>query len=231
MPLTDKWTRSTIRTAARHALQDPNRKFWSNEELNEYIGDWQGQLQEEFEFKWATSTFTTSTSTLTLASSLPTMMRPDGVYWNNQRLVPRSIQELELVNRDWRTVPTRPEPIVVFQDDARTISFWPTPSQTGTIVVEYPKILTFATDTSTMETPAWTRYSAVPYVCYRSFLRVGPNHDPRIALRYKARYMRMKDQYRSQMVNYFPEKYPILTFATTYERDILEPQPVTWDSA
>lgn len=223
MALSTKWSKAQIRAVLRRELLDPKEKWWSDGELDRYIAAWQDRLQEQFEFCWGSATSTTSLSTLTLTDVAADILRLDALYWNDRRLVGRSKEELDLLNRNWRNASTG-TPKVVYQDDLTTLSLWPPPDTAGTLVVEYPKTLSFATDTSTMQVPAWTRHSAKNYCLYRAYSRFGPNQDQRIAARRKAKWDRQLKKYKTMLANYFPHKYPSLRFGGEYEKDILEPE-------
>lgn len=199
---------------------DPAGQWWSDAELNEYIGAWQDALQEKFEFAWGTATVTTSTSTLTLTNIANDINRLDGIWWNKFRLAGRNKDELEVLIRDWRAAAAS-VPKVAYQDDIYSVSFFPAPATTGTAIFEYPRRVTFTTDTSTMSIPAWTKYSAVNYVVYRAHLRAGPNQDLPRAARRKAKFERQIKRYVTIHEQHFPDHAPSLRPGGRYEGDIL----------
>src|SRR5258708_37785103 len=113
--LSDFWTLNQLRTAVRRELLDPSGKWWSNDELNLYLNDWKQILQIQFEFKWgtATLTFTDTTTEFSWATIAPNMLRPDAVYYqqgnptggtqtSTGRLSPRSLADLDTLQRNWR---------------------------------------------------------------------------------------------------------------------------------
>ena len=209
---------------------DPNARWWSDTELNSALDCWQARLQDELEFVWGTATVTTSTATLTLASDVASdILRPEAIYWNNKRLTGRTKEELDILDRNWRNY-NPSTPYVVYQDDLATVSFWPSPATAGTVIFEYPKVLTFSTDTSTMQVPAWTRYSALPYCAFRAYGRFGPNQNPVAAARNKARFYRQMAKFKSWRAAFFPDKYLTLRPGGQYEKDILQPEP-PWTGA
>jgi len=212
MPLSDRWTRAQIRAAVRRELMDPNARWWGDTELNNYIDQYQDRVQDELELISGTATVTTSTSTLTLASVATDILRPDAIYWDNRRLVQKDKIELDIVKREWRGLQAA-KPIVYYQDDVDTLSFWPPPNTAGTAVFEYPKLIgTFATDTATMQLPAWTRYGSIDYGAFRALLRAG------------AKFMRHIQRFRELRDAFMPEKYIALVPGGVYEKDLIEPE-------
>lgn len=224
MAFSDRWTLIQLRLSCRLTLADPNARFWADDELNNYIDEWQQALQDKFEFVWGSSTTTTSLSTFTLATSTPTPLRLDAIYWNGIRLAGRSKQELDDVLRTWRqSTGTQLTPQVVYQNDSNTFSLWPPPGTgtTGVMVHEYPTTLTFASGTSTMQIPAWTRYSCRDYVAFKAYLREGPANSPTKAMRYHKRWERHMNRFGTIWANYFPGKYLRLKPAASYESRII----------
>ncbi len=242
MALADLWTQAQINAAVRRELMDPTGATswsWSDIEINTYIEDWQNILQDRFEFVWgsatitnsgtATMTFGTNTSTVygtntfTISAIATNILRPGRVWWNAFRLAGRDKEELEIMTRDWRGVqPGTPE--AVYQDDINTISVWPPPSAvtTDTLVFEYPATVTFGTlTTNPMSIPAWTKYSAMPYVLYRCYSRPGPQQDLARAGRYKAKFIGRGIRIRTIWEQHFPDKAPSLRLGGQYEGDIL----------
>jgi hypothetical protein len=203
---------------------DPNAQWWTDAEINGYIGHWQDRLQDELEFVWGTATVTSSLATLTLTDVASDILRLDGIWWNNKHLSARSKEELDILDRNWRNANTA-TPYVSYQDDDTTVSFWPPPSSAGTLIFEYPKDLSFATSTSTMGLPAWSRYSCLNYCAMRAYGRFGPNQDASRAARYKAKFVRQLRRYVTLKANYWPDKYLVLRPAGRYEKEILQPEP------
>jgi hypothetical protein len=210
---------------------DPNGIWWTDTELNEYIGAWYDRLQEKFEFVYNTATITTALATQTIATVAPDMLRLDAVYWNGTRMVGRDKDELEVIQRDWRAMPPA-IPFVVYQDDTYSFSIWPIPAQAGTMVLEYPIRGTFTNDSTPIATPAWTRYSAIDYCVARAYLRAGPNQDIQKFQRRKIRFMRWIIRFLTIRDQYFPDRTPTIRpgidaggvfrqNATRYEGDIL----------
>lgn len=224
MSLSDRWTLAQIRDSARRELLDTNTRWFSDSELNASISDWQHNLQDEFEFAWGTATFVTSTSTISTTDVATDIRRLDAIYWNNYRLSPRTKIDLEVLYREWKGALASGAPSTVYQDDSRNLVLWPPLSTSGTLTFEYPRTLTFASDATQMQIPAWTRYSAVPYVCYRAYLRDGPNNSIEAALRYKTKFARQLQLARTFYTNYFPFHYPSLRPGNKYEYDILIPK-------
>jgi hypothetical protein len=225
MSFADKWSRETIRTAVRRELLDPQERWWSDDELNQYIEDWQITLQDECEFVWGSSTLVTSSATHSLSDFNPSILRLDRIYWNNARLAPRFKAALSETDLEWRAT-SASTPYVVWQPDSERFIVWPTPSTSGTLLLEYPIEVTFANnDAGVMQVPAWTRYSAINYCCYRAHLRFGPNQDTNRALRRKAKFLKQLDSYKSHLKQYFPDRYLTLKPASKYEARILNPSP------
>jgi hypothetical protein len=211
---------------------------WPDAELNQYIDEHQQRLQDTYEFVWSVATaivqpvgVTTSTingpsngmlipagtASITLNTFIPNALRCDAFYWITStttfqgiRLAARNKQDLDLIVRDWRYVIPSDPPLVVYQDDINNIVLWPAPAVMGTLIAEFPAKLCFATDTSTMQIPAWTKYSARNYCAYRALLRTGPNQNIQRALTYKKLWLRQYLRYRRMWDAYFPDKYPQL---------------------
>lgn len=107
MSLADQWTLTSFRDACRRELLDPQAQWWSVQELDSYINQWQETLQSRFEFKWAVATLTqgleltwntatntwnsyiqswdsvngVAVATVTLSAVAPDMMRVDAIYF------------------------------------------------------------------------------------------------------------------------------------------------------
>jgi hypothetical protein len=206
-------------------LLDLHERWWTDEEIDRYITAWQNRIQDETEVVWSSGTLVvgSATSTITLTAIATDILRVDAIYWDKVRLVGKTKEELDLLNRNWRNAnPGTPQ--VVYQDNEATLSLWPTPVATGTLVSEHPKMLTFATDTSTMQVPGWMKYSVVNYCLWRAFSRFGPNQDQNVAARRRARFEKQLRKYKSLLANIFPHKYPSLRPGGGYEKDILQPE-------
>jgi hypothetical protein len=226
----DRWSLLQLRTAVRRELLDAQGRWWSDAELNSYLDAWQDTVQNELELVWGTATISSSLATHTLSTIGSNISRLDAVYWNGIRLVPKTKRELALLAREQAgasgALPAAPStPRVVQQEDSTTIEFWPTSATAGTVVFEYPILVdTFATDTSTMQIPAWTRYSAVPFCAYRALRRPGATNDPRRALRYKARFAKALARLRSIYAAFVPPPTATrLRPGGDYEARILSP--------
>ena len=245
--LSDQWSLATLRGRVRTELLDPSGKWWSDSELNGYIDEWQVELQSKFEFVWNTATLTTALATVTLSNVATDMLRLDAIYYTPgtstittgtltntftdtsiRRLSPRSILDLDTIQRDWRilTTATGFHPEISYQNDPFEVSFWPPPPSAGTFTFEYPVLLNTmsGTDTATMQIPAWTRYSVMPFCCYKAFKRFGPNQDIPKAMRRKAQFERMFKKYRRFYDNYFPARPEMLRPGRKYAGDILIPR-------
>jgi|WetSurMetagenome_2_1015567.scaffolds.fasta_scaffold127791_2 hypothetical protein len=225
MALSTKWSRIRIREAVRRELLDPSERWWSNAELDRYISAWQDRLQEQFEFVWTSTSVVTDSATHTLTALATDILRFDGAVWNGVKLSGRLESDLDLsTNTDWRSSTSNGTPTLVYQTDNKTFVLFPPPDGTGTLTIEYPKLLSFATDTSTHEVPAWTKYSAVNYCVYRAFSRFGPNQDLNIASRRRAKWTKQLKRFKTFLTNIFPSRYPTLSPMTQYERDIILPR-------
>lgn len=224
MALSVKPTRAELRTQVRYTLMDPNARWWSDTELNGYLDEWQHTLQSELEATKgaALSTIGPGTSTINISTDLAEdILRVDAIFWNNQRLVTRSETEMDTLRRDWRTTNER-TPGVVVPIDSERFELWPPAGPAGGyLYAEYPRITTFATDTSTSILPAWCRWSANDYCAYKAFLRHGPNQDINRATRYRALFERKLSRLRTVKNAYLPKRGMRLTFGDTYEADIL----------
>lgn len=225
------WTLSTARTIIRRELMDPSAKWWSDSELNQYISDWQNELQQDYELVWGSSTVITALNTLTLGTIVPAMQRLEAIYYigtssgdRGYRLSGRLLQDLEVMNHEWRNA-NADTPREVIQYDSTQLVVWPPLPQTGTFVFEYPQTLSFTGDSSTVSLPPWTQWSMKPYVAHRAYLRPGPTNDPKRALRYKAQYLREKQRIKLLWDNWLPERFRRLKPAHHYEWDIIHPPP------
>lgn len=235
MALSDLWTLAQLDSAVRLELGDPNAKWWTETEIQKYLNDWQELLQTQFEFAWNTATITNSAVTVTLASFAPDMMRLDAIYYTpggtdtwTGRLSPRTLIDLDFLQQDWRAVTTATgnQPEIAYQYDSLTVSFWPPPPQLGTYIFEYPVTATFSTTTSTTIVPAWCRYSAINYCCYRAFARAGPNQNTQKAQRYKRLWEIDLRRIRNFFNAYFPEKAEMLRPGRKWNSNILRPRGI-----
>lgn len=199
---------------------------WTDAELNRYLEAWQDRVQEEHELVWGTATITqTGSATVTLTDVASDILRPHRITWNVVALIPKTKEDLEMLDRQWRGYGTSTQPAVVYQDRYDTVSVWPPPSGAsgGTMVFEYPKELTFATDTSTMGLPAWTKYSAINYGAFRSYVRNGLNHNAEKAQRYRNIFYQQLQRFGVRKRNFFPKQSLAFRPASLYEGDILDP--------
>lgn len=241
MPLSDLWTGVQFETAIRKQLMDPTGTLswsWTSIELQMYIQDWQTILQDRFEFVWGSATTLIGSNTnatgpfefplITIATN---MLRPGNMWWANTntagtatnsyfRLVGRTKEELEVMERDWREV-AGGNPNVAYMSDVNTIGLWPPPSQNGTLVSEYPVTLVFTNTAATMQVPAWTKYSFLDYACWRALERPGPNQNLTKSMRRRKRLELKLKRYRTIWETYLPDKAPSFRLGSTYEGDIL----------
>lgn len=233
MALSSHLTLGQIRAVVRRELLDPSGKFWANDEIDQYANDWNHILQSQFEFVWSTATLTlTSTATqYSLTTIASDIMRVDTIYYTpggtstfTGRLSPRSMADLDTYQRNWRGVlPANAiDPIIVYQQDAQSISLWPPPNGTGTVYLEYPVMGTMATSTSTMIAPAWTRYSVVPYVLYRAYARYAGTQDLGKASRRRKQWDNQLQLIRRFYDGYFPDKAEMLRPGRKWAGQILK---------
>ena len=225
MAFTDKWTRVQLRTNVRTELLDAAGRWWSDDEINCAIEEWQSELQNELEFVWgtATTTLTATQGTATLTSFATDVARIDAVYIDGTRIPARDKSELSLIDPTWRITPPS-APRVVYQDSPFTFSVWPRTDIARPVIVEYPRSLVFIADTSTMQIPPWTRYSCKNFVAWHlGYSRMGENINLQKAARYRARFDRQKLGFRTICENFFPDKYRMLKPGVRYEGDILNP--------
>jgi hypothetical protein len=229
MSLYDRWTRGQLRAAVRRELMDPAGRFWSNDELNLFLNDWQNEVNHELEFVWGTATLTvgTGTETITHTALATDILRLDALYWNNVRLSARSKNDLNEFQFYWREA-SPADPVVAYTIDDNTFGLYPPVGTVGVLVSEHPVTLNFVDDdNSQMGLPAWTKYSAVNYATYRAYSRYGPNYDLNKSLRRKAKFERQLLRYKSLRDSFFPNKYlSIRPTATKYEHSILSPSGI-----
>ena len=233
MALSTPWTLSQLLSAVMLELADSTNKWWSVAELTQYINDWQDLLNHQLEFVWSTATITNTASTVTLTAVATDMQRLDAIYFSpggtdtsTRRLSPRSLIDLDIIQRDWRVVTTQTglQPEVSYQYDSFTVSFWPPPPSAGTYIFEYPQVTTLTTTTNTMVVPPWTKFSATSYVCYRAYARAGANQNLTKAARYKGQWLRDLKRFRRTFDNSFPERSEMLRPGRRYLANILVPR-------
>lgn len=241
MALSDLWTAEQLESAIRLQLMDPTGTLswsWTSVELQFYINDWQTLLQDRFEFVWSSATTLIGSNTNTfgpfefpLVNIATNMLRPGNMWYATTntagtttssyfRLVGRTKEELEVMERDWREV-AGGSPEVAYMSDINTIGLWPPPSINGTLVTEYPVQLLFSNTSAPMQVPAWTKYSFIDYACWRALERPGPNQNLIKAGRRKKRLELKLKRYRTIWENYLPDKAPSFRLGSTYEGDIL----------
>lgn len=262
MALQDLYTLNQLRSVIRRELLDDRGKWWSNNELDSYINDWQNILQSQYEFVWgtATLTFTDTTTTFSISSIAPNAMRLDAVYYSGSRgsgphwddptpvwdsgtpfwdvsgtltnvstgrLSPRSPADLDTFQRNWRGTAAAAgiDPVIVYQNNAQTVSFWPPPAGTGTAYFEYPTTCTFVHGTDTMVIPAWTRYTCVSYCLYRAYARFGPNQDLRKAARRRRQWESHIKWIRKLYDAYLPDKAEMLRPGRKWAGQIVRSKP------
>jgi len=223
MALSDRLTQAQIAANIRREILDPNSLFISDAELQQYVEDWQDDVQDELELVWGTATFTnTSLTTLTLTDVATDIKRLDAIYWEDRRMLEKSKEQLELeVGRQWREAGTTTEPVVYYLENDREIAFWP-PVSTGTaeytLVFEYPKVLTFAATTSTHMLPAWTKYTATTYGAMKVFQRRGALFNSEKFRRYRALFQQQMQRLGVLKQRYFPKRsWSTIPGKTNYE--------------
>lgn len=186
-------------------------------------------------FQWNGTAFnasgsSTSLATVTLANVASNILRPATVYFIStasgvaSRLVPRNKLDLEIVQRDWRASQSYNFPTVVYQDDPSVLNLWPSPLVAGTLVLEYPVELSFTTDTSTMEIPAWCRYSARHYCAYRALMRFGATQNLGKAARYRRAWEQELRKISKVWNSYQPDRAEMLRPGGKWAHDILQPR-------
>lgn len=239
MALSDLWTAAQFESAIRRMLMDPTGTLswsWTSAELQYYIQDFQTILQDRFEFVWgsATTAFGSNTNTFgpyefPLTNIADNMLRPGNMWWATAngtgtptwvRLVGRTKEEMEVMERDWREVAIG-VPEVAYMSDINTVGIWPPPAINGTMISEYPVTLLFSNTGAAMQLPAWTKYGFLDYACWRALERPGPNQNLTKSGRRRKRLEEKLKRYRTIWENYLPDKAPSFRFGGTYEGDIL----------
>lgn len=222
MAFSDRPTRAQLRTQVRYGLMDSAGSWWSDTAVNGWLDEWVTCLQRELELEWGTATLlsTQTTGTYTYTDIADDMLRPGAVYWNNQRLTPRNPEEMFSLRESWRaTDETRPGVIIPL--DHERFELWPPPGTSGYLYFDYPRFSTFASDTATVPMPSWVRYSATPYVQWRSYLVDGPLNDRNKALVYKTQFTRSLNRLKSLRAHFAPAAPPVLRPGGIYVADIL----------
>lgn len=224
MPLSDHWTLTQLHTAVRLELMDSGTRWWSKAELTDYLNDWQSVVQTELELVWGTASVvigtTTASATITLTTIAPNMLRFHAAYWNGLPLVTRTEHELASLDREWRNT-TENLPGVVVPLDRGHVALWPPPGTSGTLTLEYPIYTTFTGDNDPMFLPAWTRYSALDFTCWRALMRAGPTNNLNRALRRKKSFDLTMHQYRATRDSMLATYSPTLRPGARYEADTL----------
>jgi len=229
MAVSDKLTQAQIATNVRREVMDSGTLWVSAAELNQYIEDWQDELQNKLELVWTTATFTnTGSATLTMTDVATDVQRVDAIYWENRRLLEKSKDSLEQeVGLNWRAASTSTAPLVYYMNDSASVSFWPPPDSSleYTLIFEYPPVLTFAATTNTHMVPAWTKYTATTYGAMRVFQRRGALFNSDKFLRYKALWEKQLERLRVLKQNYFPKRsWSTIPGKTKYETDMYDLQ-------
>lgn len=244
MALSDQWSMAQLEAAIRLQLMDPTGTLswsWTTQEIVYYCQDFQTIMQDRFEFVWGSATTAIASNTDTspvpqgpyyipLTSISTAMLRPGNMWYATQngtgtptwvRLVGRTKEELEVIQRDWREVGVG-IPEVAFMADVATMGLWPPPTVNGTLISEFPQTILFSnTSSATMQIPAWTRYGFIDYACWRCLERPGPNQNLIKAKRRRGRLEEKFKRYKTIYENYLPDKPWSFRFASTYEGDIL----------
>lgn len=179
---------------------------------------------------WDASGSVISLATVTFSSVAPAMLRPDAIYFivpdgsSAHRIVPRDLLDLDAMRRDWRTQTAEQTPLVAYQQTNETVSFWPPPTANGTLIFEYPVLLTLTADIDTMRIPAWTRYTCSHYVLYRAFARFGATQNLGKAAFYKTRWDRDVKRISKNWHAYMPQSGERLRPGRKWAQDILNPR-------
>ena len=129
---------------------------------------------------------------------------------------------MDLLQRNWGNTTEEGPGVWVWMDSSR-IELWPSPgtATAGTLRIEYPIIGTFTTSTSTCDLPAWVSNSAVDYVCYRAYLRDGPNNSLPRALRRKKSFEQSLTLVKRIKDSHLPSRQLTIKPGGRYEADIL----------
>lgn len=222
MAFSDRPNRAQLRTQVRYGLMDAAGSWWSDSSINGWLDEWITTLQRELELEWGTAIYlsTETTGTYTYSDIASDILRPDAIYWNNQRLTPRQPEEMFTLREAWKDSDETLPGIVIPLDHER-FEVWPHPGTDGYLYLEYPRFSTFASDTSTLPIPSWSRYSATPYVQWRAYIADGPLNDRGKAMTYKAQFTRSLNRLKSMKAHFAPAAPPVLRPGGTYAADIL----------
>lgn len=203
-------TRAELRAIVRRQLADPNGRWWSDAELNDYLHDWAIELQQYLEFVKGTSTVVTTSSVLQFPTEAGATGhgRVERLYRNGRLLVFKTTAQLGEYDTRWKL--TAGVPWCWYQETAGEARLWPANATSATYRFEFQRDCTYSNDTERMKFPAWCRYSAVPYACWWAYNTYGPNHDLRKAARWQKRWMENFSQARLVRDAYFPHRAPTL---------------------
>ena len=114
-------------------------------------------------------------------------LRVERLWLNDIEIPPVSKELLDAQRPTWRS--DTGTMIEGWFGEGSKIYLYPSLTSTMTGEVDYRSWGTFGA-TSTMPAPAWTKYSAVPYVCWKAYLFPGANHDLNRAMKWKSRFKR-----------------------------------------
>lgn len=224
MALSTRPTLAALRSMCRDELMDQQGRWWSDDVLDVWINDWQKRVQDEFEFARVNATATINQATTTISTLAPDVMRVDACFWNQRRLVPKSVQEMDLVQHDWRVVGEGGDPKIVYHPTPAVVGLWPPPPAVGgRLDMEYVRELSLADDVATIAIPAWTKFSCKNFVAWRAYSQRSPNQSLDKARRYRAKFERQMLRYASIWANYHPQRSPHLRPGGRYESEILDP--------
>lgn len=161
-----------------------------------------------------------ATATITTPAS---MLRVGYMLWNNKRLLPTTVIDMDTQHPNWRNEPAQPgaKPLQIIENSNALQTLYPIPGAAGVLQIVGPRNLTFTADSDLCPLPPWMYFSARLFCAAMAYMRAGPNQDARKSARYKARYQRLLKFYRQMLDARFASYGPRLKPAASYEGAIM----------
>lgn len=197
-------------------------RFWADATLDSWINDWSRETQHELGLVVSSATYVTTATDSSYQYSVfgTDIVRPNFVFWDTRRLVPRNREDLAQLNVDWVTS-TNSSPTTIIPVDDDTFEVYPTPTGTGTIYVEYIPELALATATDTTSIPTWATFTCPFYVAFRAYRADGPLNDLNKSNIYKSLYIQKLTKLKSICAHTTPSHFPGLVPGGHFQSDVL----------
>jgi hypothetical protein len=199
------------------------RRWWTDDELNQYLDTWTQDLARHFGMLSTRSSVVVGSATATITKPVG-LLSINYVTWDNKRLMPTTRLLMDEQHPNWENelAITSAVPTQIVQLDNDTCRFYPLPGITGTVLISGPRDLTMPSDITVCVLPPWMQFSSRLFVAAMAYMRAGPNQDLRKAGRYKARYIRTKKFFRQMIDARFASYGPRLKPGVAYESAIMK---------